>query len=531
MRSEHWPYTVYHGTKKGHGTNMKHQKKILPAVLKTLLVLFLVWGTASLVWYLQHFGQVDINAMLFTLHMSLEGTGSDMIGSYVQDVGFWLLTAVAVLLVLELIRFFLARSGKLREHSIRLFRLHTTPSGILLGVWTCVLVGAALYEFQIPAFAVNQLTASRFVEEEYVSPNDVKLTFPEKKKNLIYILLESGESSLQDKEHGGLFDVNYIPNMTQIANENVSFSQGDNIQGAAVAPACGWTMAGMVAEFSGLPLKLYEYDDTDTDNSMGNYAEFMPGAVTLGDILKDAGYKNYYMIGSDATFGGRRNYMQQHGDYQIMDYNYAIEQGWIPSDYFVWWGYEDQKLYQFAKEQLTQISQNAEPFNFTMLTVDTHHIGGWVCPLCQNEHPEQYGNVWSCADRQLRDILDWCKEQPFYEDTVIVIAGDHCSMDPEFYKDFSYDKHHGETTRKVYNAYLNSGLEPVSEKNRRFVTLVLFPTTLAALGVDIEGDRLGLGTNLFSDRETLAEEYGYESMFKELNRRSNFYNEEILYAR
>ena len=50
------------------------------------------------------------------------------------------------------------------------------------------------------------------------------------------------------------------------------------------------------------------------------------------------------MIGSDATFGGRRNYFTQHGNYNIKDYNYAIEQGWIPEDYKVWWGYEDQKF-------------------------------------------------------------------------------------------------------------------------------------------------------------------------------------------
>ena len=56
-----------------------------------------------------------------------------------------------------------------------------------------------------------------------------------------------------------------------------------------------------------------------------------------------------------------------------------------------------------------------------------------------------------------------------------------------------------------------------------------FPTTLASLGVTIEGERLGLGTNLFSDQATLAEEYGYETMFSELSRTSVFYNNEILY--
>jgi phosphoglycerol transferase len=40
----------------------------------------------------------------------------------------------------------------------------------------------------------------------------------------------------------------------------------------------------------------------------------------------------------------------------------------------------------------------------------------------------------------------------------------------------------------------------------------MFPTTLAALGVEIEGDKLGIGVNLFSDKQTLAEKYGIETL-------------------
>ena len=72
-------------------------------------------------------------------------------------------------------------------------------------------------------------------------------------------------------------------------------------------------------------------------------------------------------------------------------------------------------------------------------------------------------------------------------------------------------------------------MEPAREKNRLFTTLDLFPSTLAAMGVQIEGERLGLGTNLFSGKQTLAEEYGYEHLFEELKKKSLFYDNEILY--
>ena len=82
----------------------------------------------------------------------------------------------------------------------------------------------------------------------------------------------------------------------------------------------------------------------------------------------------------------------------------------------------------------------------------------------------------------------------------------------------------------MYNAILNSAVEPMNEKNRKFTTMDMFPTVLAAMGVEIEGDRLNLGTNLFSSEETLSEKYGYEDLFEELNKKSSFYNHELLYG-
>ena len=56
----------------------------------------------------------------------------------------------------------------------------------------------------------------------------------------------------------------------------------------------------------------------------------------------------------------------------------------------------------------------------------------------------------------------------------------------------------------------------------------LFPTTLASLGVEIEGDRLGLGTNLFSGKETLIEKYGLDYVNKEVLKNSSYYNNKLL---
>ena len=64
-------------------------------------------------------------------------------------------------------------------------------------------------------------------------------------------------------------------------------------------------------------------------------------------------------------------------------------------------------------------------------------------------------------------------------------------------------------------------------QNRQFGSIDMFPTTLAAMGVTIEGDRLGLGTNLFSGEKTLSEQYGHTQLDAELQKGSDFYFEKF----
>lgn len=65
---------------------------------------------------------------------------------------------------------------------------------------------------------------------------------------------------------------------------------------------------------------------------------------------------------------------------------------------------------------------------------------------------------------------------------------------------------------------------------RKAATFDFFPTTLAALGVQIPGDRLGLGTNLFSDADTLMERDGVEKVQTSLQAPSAFYDAHIRQA-
>ena len=76
--------------------------------------------------------------------------------------------------------------------------------------------------------------------------------------------------------------------------------------------------------------------------------------------------------------------------------------------------------------------------------------------------------------------------------------------------------------RKTYTTYINSAVESKSDAYRVYTTLDMFPTTLASLGVEIKGNRLGLGTNLYSEEKTLAEQFGVDYLASELEKRTEF---------
>ena len=384
-----------------------------------------------------------------------------------------------------------------------------------LGLFFFILTIADAWEsISLGNYIVSQIQSSDFIEENYVDPREIELHFPEKKRNLVYIYMESTELTFMDEKHGGAFPENLLPEMNKLSLEGEDFSgEGEKRNGGISLPGATWTMGAIFGQSTGLPLKI-----SIEQNSMDSQKNFFPSVVSIQDILKEEGYTQKFLLGSVGYFGGRELFMKDHGDVQVEDFSYWKRKNKFPRDYWVNWGFEDEKLYNYAKEELLSLSKEGKPFNLTLLTVDTHFPDGYVCRLCKNTYPDnQYANVFNCASRQVTEFVHWIKEQDFYDNTTIVISGDHPTMDRDFCDNVpkSYQ-------RKVYTVFLNSAVTIEEKKEREYSTFDYFPTTLAAMGVEIPGERLGLGTNLFSKEPTLTEKYGKKEEKKELEKRSDF---------
>lgn len=457
--------------------------------LALLLVLF---GTIS--YFTNTWKELTYQEILFHLKTSIEGTNPDMVISGLVHYGIpMLLLFIVLVVILHIV--------KKKKPKIKMI----VAAGMLLVLLVANIFNIIRFNNKTNVITdfINSkkgITGPDFVGENYVDPATVSLTFPEKKRNLIYIYLESMEMTYADKENGGGFDFNCIPNLTKLSEENDNFS-GDSstLNGGIILPGMQWTTAALFAQSSGLPMQM-GVDESKSDKSDG----FFPDMTAIGDILQNEGYQNMVQLGSSANFGALAAFFKDHGDFTIHDLNWAYEEGLIPSDYYVNWGYEDEKLFDYAKTDLLELAKSDQPFNYTMFTIDTHFEDGYVCRLCGHEFGDnQYANVMACSDRQVTDFVNWIKQQDFYDNTTIVITGDHTTMDSDFCNDVD-DAYQ----RKTYTCIINSAVSLEKEEFREYATMDLFPTTLAALGVEMSSNRLGCGTNLYSSDKTLIEQYG-----------------------
>ena len=402
-------------------------------------------------------------------------------------------------------------------------QMHTINSHKIISGVSVLLISIIFFGNQIDAFSYlgGMMKTTSVYEEEYAPPQKQIYQFPEKKKNLIYIFLESMETSYASVEEGGVMADNYIPYLTEMAKENISFSDTDVLGGAQSVAGTTWTAAAMVTQTSGIPLTI-----PISKSNFGQDNKFLPGAYSIGEILEKEGYTNELLVGSKASFAKRKAYFEQHGNFRVFDYYTAVEREYIPEDYYVWWGYEDRRLFDYAKIELNKLYSEGNPFNLTMLTVDTHFTDGYKCPLCEEIYDSQYANVIHCSDKQIYEFIEWIKQQPFYKDTVIVLSGDHLTMDHHYFDRIS------ETAmkrgRRIYNCFINTGMSADHTKNRTFTTMDMFPTTLASLGVTWGKENLGLGVNLFSGEKTLAEKKGLQKFSDQLASSSDFYSGYII---
>lgn len=271
---------------------------------------------------------------------------------------------------------------------------------------------------------------------DFVNKKDLAVSLPEKPKNLIIIFLESAEQNFMDEKVFG----NIAKDIKQLTKEGEYYSGIPEIEGS------NWTMAGMHTLLCGSP-RLYNIRKNKLFKTVT-----VSNLVCVSDVLKKAGYNQVYIGGEFKTFAGKSYFLELHG----YDKTYGDKE--IFSEYSVeekdkWgWGAKDKEVFQIAKDNFIKLSKEEKPFNITLNTVAGHAPAGIYDERCRNTTDNSSTNAIECTNDQLKDFIDFLKEQPNYKDTIIVIAPDHLMMTS---KATELLESVGE--RKLYTIMLNTG--------------------------------------------------------------------------
>lgn len=345
---------------------------------------------------------------------------------------------------------------------------------LFLALFTTVLF---LYQIELFHFVRISLGEDKF-SALYRAPDMEQLTAQPAKKNLLLIYVESLERTMGNAE---LVGRDAIAPIRQL--------EGTEISSFPSAPGTNWTIAGMFSSQCSAPLKPF------FANKFHSFAteDFFPSAVCLGDVLKAAGYEQYFLVGHHLAYSGLDKFYRTHGYRHLLGREEWKQRGVDASEFTSWgFGLHDDMLLEQARLVIREHDRQRAPFNLTLITQDNHFPRGIPSPRCSDDEKQgDFAGAFHCNSRFLADFVTRLKKEGLLENTVVVLMGDHPFMNSmKQRRQFRGERH-------VYFKILSPLERPPTRATMTHFDVA--PSLLDLLGLtDGKDTRFGLGISLFS---------------------------------
>ncbi|GAB5414875.1 MAG: phosphatidylglycerol--membrane-oligosaccharide glycerophosphotransferase [Congregibacter sp.] len=426
-------------------------------------------------------------AVLYHLRVGLGGGGTlEYLGLLLTTIA---LIAVAVFVSFRIFRLLARHSGGARRSAFAL---------IVLMALLCVVHPTSNAYLEIHNFALYGensvfLRAARhdggagperqtFRNYYEIPPLEQR---PTKSSNLLILYAESLERTYFNED---LFP-GLMTELRALEDEAISFTNIRQMRGT------GFTIAGIVASQCGIPLTTSGHP-----NSMRGMAEFLPGAVCLGDLLSARGYTLQYMGGANLDFAGKGKFFESHG-FSSVEGLTELKANLEDPNYLSTWGLFDDSLLDLLYRRFERLSEDGAPFALVGLTMDTHHPHGHASQSCENLRYGDGGNsllnAVKCSDHLIAQLVRKVRNSPWGARTDIVIASDHLAMR----NDATETLQQGERRNLLM-------LFPAEEYAARRIDKPASSFDTAALLlnlIDPASTRLGLGRALLADGQSLVQ--------------------------
>jgi len=310
----------------------------------------------------------------------------------------------------------------------------------------------------------------RLYHKPFIEP--VQATHP----NLVFIYAESVERTYLDES---LFP-GLLPRMRELEAQGTTFTDVRQVG------MTGYTIAGIVASQCGIPLSALGFEG----NRMASMDRYLPGAVSLSDLLHREGYHLVYMGGAPLWFAGKGTFHRTHGFHEVLGREELAPRLEDPG-YLNAWGLYDDSLFDLAFARYEELSAAGRPFGLFMLTLDTHHPEGHrsrrVADVTYGDGSNPILNAVRASDELIHAFVTRIRSSPHGDRTVIVIASDHLALPNTATAILE------KGTRRNLFLVLEPGAARPARVDRRGSTLDIGPTLLPFLGYR---GAIGLGRDL-----------------------------------
>lgn len=324
------------------------------------------------------------------------------------------------------------------------------------------------------------------VVETFNNDSDIKIGFGlAEGRNLIVIQLESIQSFVINKVIDGQM---ITPNINQLINR-------DSIYFSRYYEQVGWgntSDAEFVSHNGFYPsVKTFSYKAYE-DNDF----------FTLPMVLKENGYSTIVFHGNEAGFWNRENIYPSQG----LDTFISLED--LEQDELIGIGLSDGSLF---KQSMAFLKEGKQPFYSFYITLTSHHPftmddkykGLNIKGIYEDTLLENYLQTVHYLDREIGNFIEMLKKEGLYENSMIVMYGDHQGLDMR-----------NEEANELVSSFLGKTYEedemfrvpliihiPNSDIHQEVTTaggqIDFFPTMANLLGIDIGGDRV-LGKDLLN---------------------------------
>ncbi|VXC61374.1 Phosphoglycerol transferase I [Massilia sp. 9I] len=424
-------------------------------------------------WINRYFGKPDLDQIVYHLQFGAQGlaaTDSLIVRRFVRWSVLVPFTLLALVLLAE-------HWATVRRYRFMLRVRPMLPSAVLL----CAVV-FTLQQLSVVDYLASSLGPDYFARH-YVEPSTVSIQ-GSRPKNLILIYVESLETGYADAD---VFGDNLIAPMTGLGAS--SFGAYEQV------PGTSWTIAAIVATQCAVPLKRITVFD---ENKQGELVpSFLPNATCLSDILAAHGYRNVFLGGASSSFAGKGRFLSAHRYHEVKGKEDWQAQG-VPQERMNGWGLFDDELFRRALTRLDQLHAASQPFNLTLLTVDTHEPAGHLSRSCTQKGYAGFEGVVRCGAGEVAAFVREVRARGYLKDTNIVILGDHLAR-----RNPLSDTLERVPQRTLFNAFI--GEEAPARNREQLVHFDLLPTILEFSGLQVSGGRLGLGYSGFNRHGSLPE--------------------------